>query len=154
MNYKICIYATALSLLCSIVSAGGLRSTRNEPTRLIPDANGIISVPLQKKVMNVSDKEDYLKLISINQKILSDLQTKNPNFLEKSSDKQSILGKTTEFSEIKLGNHKNTQFTGYISVGDSDDVYEVIFDTGSLRYCAIDNKEYITIRQCKYVAQF
>ena len=47
-------------------------------------------------------------------------------------------------TSLPLLNHKNTFFTGQISVGDKEDVFDVIFDTGS-------SLTFITSSHCKDV---
>ena len=53
-------------------------------------------------------------------------------FVPHSRLQTSALGATSKrVTSLPLLNHKNTFFTGQISVGDQEDVFEVIFDTGS-----------------------
>jgi len=85
----------------------------------------IISIPLKKKEVNSDQHAAFLQVIWNNhRKILN----KKQNFLlpiEHSTIAQPTL------HTIKLGNYKNTQFTGEISFGYPSETFEVIFDTGS-----------------------
>lgn len=80
-----------------------------------------------------SDNYDYL-LPTPDE--LDELAAKNTPVTkaEKEENKELMQIKTQDRKTIPLYNFKNTQYTGPISIGDSDNEFQVIYDTGSANF--------------------
>lgn len=82
------------------------------------------TIPLKKRMLSKDGKTKFFNFLSQTQTMLKNPLSKGEIFLEK------IQAKTRSQHEIRLANYQNTQFTGLISLTNSGNQFEAIFDTG------------------------
>jgi cathepsin D len=89
------------------------------------DDNHFISIPL-KKTTTITEKMQVVDLVNKYQNYLFSRKAQR-KFLD--DDDTTPASKSS--GDIPLKNFRNTQYTGEISIGTSDNTFSVIFDTGS-----------------------
>lgn len=100
------------------------------------DSDSVFKIPLKKRVIEATEIDQFHQFVSLRTRELKQGQlSKFESQVE--SDMVTLSDATSSSSSsvkrIGLSSYKNTQYTGLISVGNSNDEFEVIFDTG--KYC-------------------
>ena len=97
------------------------------------DDDEIFRIPLKKRVNTVSRLNDFQQFVSLQQRSFGDLEDSLYSKLYNDyvmKELETTENTNNSIQRIGLSRYHNNQFTGLISVGDSSNEFEVVFDTG------------------------
>jgi hypothetical protein len=137
--------------LVYLASSKNLRTENDQETLEAPKAK-FYTIPLTRQAVTVSDQKQMFEFVTKSQDYVRarrvdgyDFMLPTPDELEALADKKAPENngvlletesqvKTKDRQSIPLYNFKNTQYTGPISIGDNDNEFQVIYDTGSANF--------------------
>lgn len=93
-------------------------------------------VPLKKRVIDLHEMNEFQQLVSLWQRgpIRAQDSYDTTSYIDSELIRTEEVGElNSSISKIKLSRYQNTQYTGIISIGNSAEEFEVIFDTGISR---------------------
>lgn len=134
--------------LVYLASSKNLRTDSPQETLEAPKAR-FYTIPLTKQASNASDQKQLFEFITKSQDYVRERRINGYDYLLPTPEELDAIGnaednKQTELIEtktstqekrnIQLYNFKNTQYTGPISIGDAENEFQVIYDTGSANF--------------------
>ncbi|CAD8135197.1 unnamed protein product [Paramecium pentaurelia] len=104
-------------LLCLMAYVSQSINIENNQKFLEPDPKKVYHIRLQEKETKVYDKQSFYKLVALHQNKLKD-----PSFVQISKQDPQYM---------RMHNYKNIQYTADIGIGQADNTFKVVLDTGS-----------------------